>query len=71
MPSVKKTTPPADRPTYERISAWTRRVGLGRSTTFAMLRDGRLATIKVGGARLIDVEKSLAMLEAESAPPQK
>lgn len=41
--------------------------GLGRTLVFAMLRDGRLSSVRVAGRRLIPVAAARALLSPEVA----
>ena len=36
-----------------RVSEWADDVGLGRAFTYLLIRDGRIKSVKVGGARVI------------------
>lgn len=49
-------------------------LGMGRTAIFALIKSGRLRSVKLGGARLITAEALRAFvqeLEQEANPPSK
>ena len=62
-----KTQTAASRPRYVSVSDWTAMTGIGKTKTFALLKEGRVRSIKLDRKRLIDVEASLAYLETLAA----
>jgi excisionase family DNA binding protein len=44
------------------VNEFCRVVGLGRTTVYALIADRKLATIKIGGRRLIPRDAALALL---------
>jgi len=49
-------------PLAYRVNEFCRIVGLGRTTVYALIAAGKLATIKIGGRRLITREAALALI---------
>jgi excisionase family DNA binding protein len=49
-------------PLAYRVNEFCRVVGLGRTTVYALIAEGKLATIKIGGRRLIPREAALALI---------
>jgi excisionase family DNA binding protein len=56
----------AHEPLAYRVNEFCRIVGLGRTKVYGLIADGKLATIKVGGRRLISRRAALALI-AEGA----
>ena len=53
-------------PLAYRVNEFCRVVGLGRTTVYALIAEGRLATVKVGNRRLIPRQAALALLAGNS-----
>ncbi len=53
-------------PLAYRVNEFCRVVGLGRTTVYALIAEGKLATVKVGNRRLIPREAALALLAGGS-----
>lgn len=49
-------------PLAYRVNEFCRVVGLGRTTVYALIADGTLATVKIGGRRLVPRDAALALL---------
>jgi excisionase family DNA binding protein len=49
-------------PLAYRVNEFCRVVGLGRTKVYALMGEGKLATIKIGGRRLIPREAALALI---------
>ena len=54
-------------PTYASIQDWLKISGLGRTTIYHLLAEGKLRAVKAGTRTLIDVEHGLAWLTAQPA----
>ena len=63
--AVKKTE--IQRPRYVSVADWSAMTGIGKTKTFAMLKEGRVRSIKLDKKRLIDLEASLAYLDTLAA----
>lgn len=46
-------------PQYVSIDAWTKISGLGRTTTYSLIGEGKLRAVKAGRRTLIDVPAGL------------
>jgi excisionase family DNA binding protein len=53
-------------PLAYRVNEFCRVVGLGRTTVYGLIAEGRLATVKIGNRRLIPREAALALLAGSS-----
>jgi excisionase family DNA binding protein len=53
-------------PLAYRVNEFCRVVGLGRTTVYALIADGTLATVKIGGRRLVPRDAALALLSKGS-----
>lgn len=51
----KKTTPNVERRAYS-LDEWRSMYGLGKNSTYNLIADGTLPTVKVGRRRLVTVE---------------
>ena len=51
-------------PLAYRVNEFCRIVGLGKTTVYGLIAEGKLATVKIGGRRLIPREAALALLAA-------
>jgi excisionase family DNA binding protein len=49
-------------PLAYRVNEFCRVVGLGRTTVYALIGDGTLATVKIGNRRLIPRQAALALI---------
>jgi len=49
-------------PLAYRVNEFCQVVGLGRTTVYALIAEGKLSTIKIGGRRLIPREAALALI---------
>jgi excisionase family DNA binding protein len=49
-------------PLAYRVNEFCRVVGLGRTKVYALIAEGKLATIKIGGRRLTPREAALALI---------
>jgi excisionase family DNA binding protein len=49
-------------PLAYRVNEFYRVVGLGRTKVYALIAEGKLPTIKIGGRRLIPREAALALI---------
>jgi len=47
------------------ISEAAKALGLGRTSIYALINEGRLETVKIGRRRLVKVESIRALLEAQ------
>jgi len=50
-------------PLAYRVDEFCRVVGLGRTTVYALIAQGKLASVKIGNRRLISRAAALALLE--------
>jgi excisionase family DNA binding protein len=50
-------------PLAYRVDEFCRVVGLGRTTVYALIAQGKLASVKIGNRRLIPRAAALALLE--------
>jgi excisionase family DNA binding protein len=50
---------------FATIGTWTQMTGIGRTTTYGLLTDGKLRAVKAGGRTLIDVDHGLAWLRSQ------
>lgn len=57
----------ADAPRAYRIDDFCRAYGVGRTTVYALLKNGTLRSIKIGRRRLITAESDEALLSPEAA----
>src|SRR3954466_8786570 len=58
---------PFDRPAYMAIPTWCAFTGMTRTGVYEAVAFGKLATIKVGKKRLVDVEQGLTWLRSLAA----
>lgn len=54
-------------PSFTSIKNWTEISGLGRTTTYYLIKEQRLKAIKAGRRTLIDVEAGMAYLRSQPA----
>jgi excisionase family DNA binding protein len=59
--AARETVRP-NQPLAYRVNEFCRVVGLGRTTVYALIAEGKLATIKIGNRRLIPHEAAVALL---------
>jgi excisionase family DNA binding protein len=59
--AARETVRP-NQPLAYRVNEFCSVVGLGRTTVYALIADGKLATIKIGNRRLIPHEAAVALL---------
>ena len=57
----------AERPRAYRIDDFCRVYGVGRTTVYALLKNGTLRSIKIGRRRLITADSGEALLTPEAA----
>jgi excisionase family DNA binding protein len=57
-----RVRPLVNEPLAYTIADFCRLIGIGRTTTYAMIADGTLPTAKVRGRRLVPREAALALL---------
>jgi excisionase family DNA binding protein len=60
--AARETVRP-NQPLAYRVNEFCSVVGLGRTTVYALIAEGKLATIKIGNRRLIPHEAAVALLE--------
>jgi excisionase family DNA binding protein len=59
--------PTFERPRAYRVADFCRAYGLSRSTTYNLMAEGKLRTIKIAGRRLIPADAAEALLKGEPA----
>ena len=59
--AARETVRP-NQPLAYRVNEFCRVVGLGRTTVYTLIAEGKLATIKIGNRRLIPREAAVALL---------
>ena len=59
--AARETVRPNE-PLAYRVNEFCRVVGLGRTTVYALIAEGKLATIKIGNRRLIPHQAAVALL---------
>jgi excisionase family DNA binding protein len=59
--AARETVRP-NQPLAYRVNEFCRVVGLGRTTVYTLIAEGKLATIKIGNRRLIPHEAAVALL---------
>lgn len=60
---------PATQPAYVTILRWCDLTGMGKTSTYAAMKQGRLPFIKEGRRTLIDYPVGVAMLAKQAAGP--
>jgi len=60
--AAREPVRPNNEPLAYRVNDFCRVVGLGRTSVYALMAEGKLATVKVGNRRLIPREAALALL---------
>lgn len=59
------TSSPAPKRRALSVDEFAQQYGVGRSTAYNWMREGKLRTVKVGGRRLIPVDVAEALLAAD------
>ncbi len=65
--AIQKPAVPLDQRAAMSINEGAAYIGLGRSTLYEALREGRLRSLKVGARRLLRREDLIAFMESEAA----
>jgi excisionase family DNA binding protein len=60
------TKSPIDRPRAYGIKAFCSAYGVGRSTVYNLIAEGKLRTVKIAGRRLIPADAAEALLSGEA-----
>jgi excisionase family DNA binding protein len=66
--SAPRSQPPVPRRALRPREA-QQALGLGKTTIYALMRDGRLPSVRVGAARLIPIEAIEALIAAGKGDP--
>ena len=61
---MTKTHSEPNRARYVSESEWRKLVQIGKTKSYALIKSGRVRSIKLDGKRLIDVNASLAYLDS-------
>lgn len=60
---AQRTTNPGNEPIALRINDAARTVGLGRTSIYELIKEGRLKTVKVAGRRLVPMAALRQLIE--------
>ena len=66
LATIPDSSPSDDVQAY-RIKDFCRRYSMGRTTVFALIAEGKLATIKIRGMRLIPRDSATALFAREAS----
>jgi excisionase family DNA binding protein len=64
---TKLPPPPPLPPLAYQVNEFCRRIGIGRTTLYAMMKDGQIKTVLIGGRRVVPATEADRLLSTDGS----